>query len=462
MAKVSKVFVCSECKHENRRWLGMCPRCNAFGTLEETVPQEEATKAASAGLKSAGAVTPATPARRIGELNKAPIKRTPTGIGELDRVLGGGFVDAEVVLFAGAPGGGKSTLSLDVANRFAEQGHTVLYSSGEESEQQIALRAKRMGIDNENIHIVHETHLETVLGHVEAVKPAFMVVDSLQTLASTEIPGSIGSISQSKEAAHALTKLAKSQGVSMLLINQIIKSGEFAGSEAVQHIVDCSLMLESDRETPLKFLRATKNRFGDTAEVGVFQHSETGLEEVSDPSGIFLEESDGVEHTGTSCTFMSEGVRQIPVEVQALVSKTTLPTPRKQFNGVHYNRGQIVCAILDKFCNTKLFEKDVFISTLSGLKVDDPQSDLSIAASVLSSTKEKAYPEKTVFIGELGLTGQVRGGFMIENKIKEAERLGFEHVVIPELALKRLPKKKFSIKISTIKTVKDLPSFLKN
>ena len=442
--------------------MGKCPRCQAFNTLEQTESVETTTKAASAGLKSAGAVKPVKAAMKLSDLDKKPIHRTATGIGELDRVLGGGFVDAEVVLFAGHPGAGKSTLSLDIADRFAQKGKRVLYSSGEESEQQIGLRAKRMGVTNDLIHIINETNLETLLGHVDEIEPEFIIVDSLQTLASTEIPGSIGSVSQSKEAAHALTKLAKSRGISMVLINQIIKSGEFAGSEAVQHIVDCSLILESDSDTPLKFLRANKNRFGDTSEVGVFQHTERGLEEVSDPAGIFLEENDGEEHIGTSCSFISEGVRQIPVEVQALVSKSTLPTPRKQFNGVNYNRGQIVCAILDKFCNTKLFEKDVFISTLSGVKVNDPQTDLSIAASVLSSAREKNYGQKTVFIGELGLTGQVRGSFMVENKIREAERLGFERVIIPAAAKKNLSSRKFSIRIEYIKSVKELPQFLRS
>lgn len=244
----------------------------------------------------------------------------------------------------------------------------------------------------------------------------------------------------------------------MLLINQIIKSGEFAGSEQVQHIVDCSLMIESDKDTPLKFLRSSKNRFGDTTEVGIFIHSETGLDEVSDPTGILLDD----EHSdvyGSSYSLSSEGVRQIPIEVQALVTRSTLPTPRKQFNGINYQRGQIVCAILDKYNRADFFDKDVFVSTVSGVSVNDPIADLAVAAALLSSKTEQKFPSGTVFVGELSLTGYVRGGFMMENKIKEAERLGFSCIVIPETAKKHI-KGKFSIKVKTISHIKELNKFL--
>lgn len=460
MAKTSTVFVCSNCSNEIGRWMGKCPKCGEFGTLVEQTKAEGVQSVANAGLKSAGPIAPTKRAVTLSELSDKPINRTPTGIEELDRVLGGGFVDAEVVLFAGHPGAGKSTLSLDIAARFAGMGKRVLYSSGEESEQQIALRAKRMGIANDLIRITNETNLETLMGHIDAEEPELLIVDSLQTLASVTIPGATGSVSQSKEAAHVLTRTAKTRGIIMVLINQIIKSGEFAGSEQVQHIVDCSLIFESDSDTPLKFLRATKNRFGDISEVGVFQHSETGLEEVSDPSGVLIDE-ENQNANGTACSFMSEGLRQIPLEVQALVSRSTLPTPRKQFSGVNFQRGQIVCAILDKFCNTKLYEKDVFLSTVSGLKVNDPQSDLAVAASILSSTKEKAFQKRAAFVGELSLTGFVRGSFMIENKIREAERLGFDMIVIPKAALKNLSKKKHSIEVVGISSVKELADLLR-
>lgn len=461
MAKINNTYTCSECAKEIGRFLPACPACGQLGTLvKSSVSATAVTTAAQAGLKSSGAVRPSKKASTISQLNSKPIKRVPTGIGELDRVLGGGFVEAAVVLFAGHPGAGKSTLCLAMADKFAGMGKTVLYSSGEESEQQIGLRAKRMGVTNDNIKIINETNLETLLGHIEDEKPDFVVVDSLQILASSEISGGVGSVAQSKEAAHTLTRLAKSEGITMVLISQIVKSGDFSGSEAIQHVVDAAIIFESDTDSPLKFLRATKNRFGDITEVGVFQHAENGLEEVSDPGGIFLE-SDGSEGlSGTSCSFISEGVRQIPVEIQALVTDSSLSNPRRQFNGVNQMRGQIVCAILDKFCKAGLSEQDVFASTVSGVRVNDPLADLSIAASILSSLKNKPFSGKVAFIGELGLTGQVRGSFMIENKIREAERLGFEKVVIPAAAFKNLKYKSRKIKVESISSVKDLLGFL--
>jgi DNA repair protein RadA/Sms len=461
LKKSSTIYICSNCGKEHRTWVALCSQCGEVDTLKESAPKEQAAEVARAGLKSTGAITPQKRAATIQELTSKPIVRTPTGIGELDRVLGGGFVAAEVVLFAGAPGAGKSTLSLEIARRFADMQKPVLYSSGEESEQQIGLRAKRMGVSNPLIRIINETSLESLLGYIEQEKPAVLIVDSLQTLASSEIAGSVGSVSQSKEAAHALTRLAKQQGIIMVLVNQIVKSGEFAGSEAIQHIVDAGLVLESDGESPLKFLRATKNRFGETTEVGVFQHTEDGLEEVSDPSGIFLDNQSDEALAGAACSFISEGVRQIPVEVQALVTPSSLTNPRKQFAGVNFQRAQIVCAILDKFCNAHLYENDVFLNTVSGVRVQDPTADLAIAASVLSSLKEKPVDSRTTFIGELSLTGQVRGSFMLSHKIKEAERLGFTTVVVPQSALGKLHLPKgTAIAVKGISSVKELPRIL--
>lgn len=459
MAKITTTtYKCSNCEATYNRWLGKCPQCNEFSTIVE-LPQSASASTTQAGLKSAGAMKPKNAASSLSEIGNNPVKRTPTGIGELDRVLGGGLVDAEVVLFAGAPGSGKSTLSLKLAENYANMGKNVLYSSGEESKGQIALRAKRMGVNNELIKITNETSLEVLLGHIEDVQPELLIVDSLQTLASSEIPGSVGSISQSKEAANVLTRIAKDRGIAMILVNQILKSGDFAGSEGVLHIVDCGLMLESDSESPLKFLRALKNRFGALEEVGVFQHSESGLEEVKDPGAIFLDTGEGTEVQGAACGFISEGIRQIPVEVQALAVTSKLTNPRKQFNGVNYNRTQIVCAILDKHCKTNTADNDVFVSTVAGVKVVDPLADLAIAAALLSTLTSKPVSKKTVFAGELSLTGTVRGTYMIESKIREAERLGFDRIIIPASAKGQI-RGRYSIEVASIANVKDLSSFL--
>lgn len=455
MAK--STFVCSNCGAQYRNWVGKCHQCGQFETVEEVTQASEATK--TVGLKTSGAQRPAKAAATLSEIGVNPISRTETGIGELDRVLGGGIVDAEVILFAGAPGAGKSTLCMALANNYALMGKKVLYSSGEESNQQIALRARRMGVTTENIRITNETSLEVLLGHIEDIKPELVIVDSLQTLASEAVPGSVGSISQSKEAANTLTRLAKTQGISMMLINQVLKSGDFAGSESVLHIVDCGLMLESDSESPLKFLRAMKNRFGTLDEIGCFVHAENGLEEVADPGAIFLDTGEGDKVQGAACGFISEGIRQFPIEVQALAVKSTLANPRKQFNGVNFQRGQIVCAILDKYCDAQSYNNDVFVSTVAGAKANDPLADLATAAALLSSVKNKSISKKTAFVGELSLTGTVRGTYMIESKIREAERLGFESIVIPASALSQV-KGRYAIKIETIASVKELSGYL--
>lgn len=467
MAKSNEIYVCSECEGKHNSFQKSCDTCGAkFTLVPKTVDPStllssgnntNATKSNS-GLKTSGAVTPTKNARTIKELKSTPIKRTATGISELDRVLGGGFVDAEVVLFSASPGSGKSTLSLRVAEKYASMNKKVLYSSGEESEHQIALRAKRMSISNDNIYITNETNLEVLLGHIEEIKPEFIIVDSLQTIASSDVSGSIGSISQSKEAANVLTRIAKTQNITMILINQVNKEGDFAGSEAVQHIVDATMMLESSDDSPLKFLRALKNRFGDTSEVGVFQHEATGLEEVLDPSGIFTEDNNNTNLPGSTCCMMTEGVRSIPVEVQALVTKSSASFPRRQFNGVDYNRAQIICAVVDKHSKAKIAAEDVYLTTLSGVKIKDPQADLAIAAALISSKTGSIVnrDSKVAFIGELGLTGFIRGGYMIENKIKEAERLGFNEIVIPKKKLDKSKLRDSKIVIHEISHVNEL------
>lgn len=447
-------YACSNCGNEFNRFLIKCPKCSKMGTIEE----QESQEIKNTGLKSSAPIRPKTRASTIKELKNKPIKRTTTNISELDRVLGGGFVDSEVVLFSGKAGSGKSTLSLTIAENLAKQGLKVLYSSGEESEQQIGLRAKRLNIDNDNILIINETNLETVLGHVEEENPDLLIVDSLQTIASSSIDGGVGSIQQSKEAAHTLTRLAKTKNIKMILVSQLIKSGETAGSTQINHVVDCILNLESDSDSPLKFLRSEKNRFGATDEVGVFQHTDKGLEEVRDPSSIFLEREEE-ELTGSAKTFISEGIRQIPIEVQALATSSNLPQPRKQFNGINYNRGQIVCAILDKFTKAKLYENDVFVSTVSGIKISDPQADLAIAAAIYSSLKGYIIPNDIAFIGELGLTGNVRSNFLINSKIKEAERMGFSKIILPANSKKHIYNKS-NLKFHYISKIQQLPKIL--
>lgn len=460
MAKAKNQWKCSNCGRVQSQWSGKCSSCGEYNTFEEVGISPEGAALESAGLKSGTAIKPSQRARTLSELSAVKVERTPSGIGELDRVLGGGFVTGEVVLLAASPGAGKSTLSLRLAEIFGKLGHSVLYSSGEESESQIKLRADRMGITEENIRIIHETNLETLIGHMDDTEPKFMVVDSLQTLASSSITSGVGSITQSKEAAHTLTRLAKTRGITMVLINQVTKGDggdpTFAGSNQIAHIVDCVLYIESDRDSPLKFMRATKNRFGDATEVGIFQHSETGLEEVSDPSGVLMDSGDPLP--GEATGFISEGIRQIPVEVQALVTESSLTNPRKQFSSVDNARGQIICAILDKFTEARLYDSDVFVSTTAGVRVKDPLADLAIAAAIIGSYKDKKSKGRTIFIGEMTLTGRIKGS-MISTKLKEAERLGFDRAVIPSSARGQIPGG-MAMKVTTIDSITELPKLV--
>lgn len=460
MAKPKVQWKCSSCGHIQAQWSGKCGSCKQFGTLEEVGIGADGSAPESSGLKSGGAIKPTQKARTLSELKSVVVERTPSGIGELDRVLGGGFVTGEVVLLAASPGAGKSTLSLRLAEIFGKKGHSVLYSSGEESESQIKLRADRMGITEDNIRIIHETNLETLIGHMDENEPKFMVVDSLQTLASSSVTGGVGSITQSKEAAHTLTRLAKTRGITMVLINQVTKGDggdpSFAGSNQIAHIVDCVLYIESDRDSPLKFMRATKNRFGDATEVGIFQHSETGLEEVADPSGVLMDSGEPLP--GEATGFISEGIRQIPVEVQALVTASSLTNPRKQFSSVDSARGQIICAILDKFTEARLYDSDVFVSTTAGVRVKDPLADLAVAAAIIGSYKDKKAKGRTIFIGEMTLTGRIKGS-MLSTKLREAERLGFDRAVVPSSAKGQIPKN-LTMKVVTIDSITELPKLI--
>jgi DNA repair protein RadA/Sms len=426
MAKNETVWVCTtpNCGQEYAKYIVRCHKCDEFSTIVERTVGASVEKA---GLKSGSAIAPASPAKPLPEWGANSVKRIPSGIGELDRVLSGGFVEGQVILLGGEPGAGKSTLCLQIAAAAARTGHKVLYSSGEESEAQIKLRADRLQIDDRNILVTHETVLESLLGQIEESEPTFMIVDSLQAIASLQLEGGSGGISQSVEAASTLTRVAKSKKIVAILINQVLKSGDPAGSKQIQHAVDTIMMFESDHDSPLKFLRAHKNRFGDASEVGIFQHAETGLEEVGDPSGVLLDSGERVP--GEAVGFISQGIRQIPVEIQSLIATSTLNNPRKQFSTVDNGRGQIICAILDKFAGANLAISDVFVSTVAGLRVNDPLCDLAVAASLLSAEKGVQSSSPTAFIGEMSLTGKVRGS-MIEQRVKEASRLGFERVVI--------------------------------
>lgn len=447
-------YECSECGKRYSKYVGVCSGCGEFSSLQEAEPDGENMR----GHLNKGVEAVSRPSKRLSDLDEDDETRIATGINELDRVLGGGFVDSEVALIGGEPGAGKSTLSMRLSEAFAEKDMRTLYISGEESARQIKLRADRMGVDNDLISVVHTTSLEEALGHIESERPEFFIVDSLQAMVSSNLSSQQGSIQQSTRAAHDLQNIAKELGLRAFLVNQVNKSGEFAGSEAIQHLVDVLLFLESREDTPLKYLRARKNRFGSTDEVGIFQHGPEGLEEVFDPSGILLDNKDDALAPGTAYGIISEGIRQVPVEVQALVAQSSLPSPRRQFNGVQHNRGQIVCAILEKHCNLRLSEDDVFASTMFGVNLHDPQSDLATAAAIICSKNDVDSSKRTVFVGELSLTGQVRGVHQIQNKINEAERSGFDRIIVPSSSKNKVESN--GIELDFVGNVKGLVKIL--
>ena len=398
-----------------------------------------ASEGASVGVKT-GAAKPPTPARPLSSVSSSRPERIPTGIEEFDRVIGGGFIKGMTCLLGAPPGTGKSSLLSHVSKDMCKYG-TVLYVSGEESEEQVYDRAARLNSVDDNILIAHENDLSVILGHLESVRPSFFVLDSLQMVASPESKSQMGSVAQSREATIALNNACKDLGITAVFVNQFTKAGELAGSEQAKHATDCVLVLSSDKSTPLKFLSADKNRFGDTGEVGIFRHTEHAFEGVSDPSGVFMED-DGGALPGTGVSFMAAGMRMIPVEVQALINDGGKQSrPVRQFSGVPFDRGQIVCAVLDKFCKAGLSDREVFLSTVSGVRVPQTETlcDLSVAAAVLSSLRGKTDGKRRAYIGELALTGRIQGIHMVDRRVREALRLGFDEVVVPAVAARSLP-----------------------
>lgn len=450
------MYKCNDCSYSKNKLFFQCPVCKSRNIDEF----DEKSIKATPGLKAKSSLsTLPKKGQKIQEsvLNKK--ERLQTGIKELDRVLGGGFIDKEVVLFAAAPGTGKSTLSMQISGKIAEKGKNVMYFSGEETEEQVAERAKRLNIDSPNISIVHSSNLDEILSSIAHYKPDFFIVDSIQMVATESIAGSMGSISQSKEAANSLTNMAKNIGSIAVLISQVNKGEEFAGSMFVQHVVDCLLFFEGSKDTPLKFLRTFKNRYGSTDEVGIFQHGEAGLEEVIDPSGVFLNKDED-EAIGSSLTVITEGKRAIIAEIQALTVASSSSRPRQQINNLDYNRAILVSAVLDKYLKKGISSQDVFISTSNGIKVYDTTSDLSIAASLISSLENKPLSESTVFIGEISLSGFIRGNNTIIQKVKEAERLGIKNIIIPNGFKDKI--KKSNSRILEVKTIKELDYIIRN
>lgn len=417
-------FSCQECGYNSLKWMGKCPGCGAWNTLVE-----ERVEVEKKGVRAHPRWEKNRP-RPITEIKFQTDIRVKTGIKEFDRILGGGIVAGSLVLVGGEPGIGKSTILLQVSNALSVSGKTVLYVSGEESVQQSKLRAERLGASSPGLFLVSETNLDLILEYIKEVQPSLVIIDSIQTVFHPEITSSPGSVSQVRECAAQLLVAAKSGGFSIFLVGHVTKTGAIAGPRVLEHMVDTVLYFEGDRHHSYRILRAVKNRFGSTDEIGIFQMSEGGLKEVKNPSEIFLSERES-GLTGSVVVPCMEGKRPILVEVQALISQSGLAIPRRRATGVDLNRVIMLMAVLERRAGIRLADKDVFINVVGGVKVVEPGVDLGVLLAVASNVKNRPIDPETVVIGEVGLGGEVRAVRQIEQRLKEAAKLGFERAIIP-------------------------------
>ena len=425
MAKTRTVFFCTSCGNETPKWQGRCPSCGAWNTLEEHIEKSSAvgkTKSTPIGI--------GRKPQKLSEVSSGREIRFSTGMSELNRVLGGGAVEGSLVLVGGAPGIGKSTLLLQICNSLCVE-RTVLYVSGEESESQLKLRAVRLGVSPESLYILSETRLSDIMEAVEELKPDVLIVDSIQTLYNEENESSPGSVSPVKDCTMTMMQLSKSRGITVFVVGHINKDGAIAGPKVLEHMVDCVLYFEGDSNTSYRLLRAAKNRFGSTNEIGVFEMLDTGLAEVSNPSQMLLAgRPEGAPGTCVACVM--EGTRPILAEVQALIAKTTFNVPRRTADGFEFNRAALLLAVAEKRGGMKLNVFDAYINVIGGLRLDEPGADLPVILAVASSYRDIPIANDLAAIGEVGLTGEIRTVSNMNQRLQEVARLGFKKCVIPK------------------------------
>lgn len=431
MAKAKTVFYCTACGNETPKWQGRCPSCGAWNTITEHIE-----KPVSAGKAKSAPVGMSREPKRLRDVDGDSELRFSTGIGELNRVLGGGAVAGSLVLVGGAPGIGKSTLLLQICNQLCLE-RRVLYISGEESERQLRLRAQRLHVDPEELFVLSETRLSDILETTEAMKPDILIVDSIQTLYNEENDSSPGSISQVKDCTMALMQLSKSEGITVFVVGHINKDGAIAGPKVLEHMVDCVLYFEGDPNSSYRLLRAAKNRFGSTNEIGVFEMADSGLVEVPNPSQMLLEgRPEGASGTCVACVM--EGTRPVLAEVQALVTKTTFNVPRRAADGFDFNRAVLLMAVAEKRGGMKLSAFDAYLNVIGGLQLDEPGADLPVVLAVASSYRDQPIADDLVAIGEVGLTGEIRSVSHTGQRLAEAARLGFKKAIIPKISSEKL------------------------
>jgi len=431
MTKAKTHFVCQSCGYQAPKWLGRCPGCQEWNTfVEERVIEEKAPERDLLGFEAGAVPTPLT------EIVAEEKGRIQIGIGEFDRVLGGGIVFGSVILVGGDPGIGKSTLLLQVMNRLASMGRKVLYVSGEESLQQTRMRAERLGISSEHLFVVSETSLEKILQDVQTLRPSTVVVDSIQTIYSSDLPSTPGSITQVREASSRLLYLAKHLSIPIFLVGHVTKEGFIAGPKVLEHMVDTVLYIEGEATHAFRILRAVKNRFGSTNEIGVFEMKDSGLVEVVSPSEFFLSERTQPA-SGSVVVPSMEGSRPILIELQALVVPTSFGVPRRTAEGIDANRVSLLVAVMEKRLGVHLSNQDIFLNIAGGMRVEEPAADLGVIAAIASNFRDKVMDPEMVVFGEVGLGGEVRGVSQSEARTKEAARLGFKRCLLPKQNLEK-------------------------
>lgn len=422
MAKVKSKYVCQSCGYETAGYLGKCPECGSWGTfVEETdIPVIKDVQ-----------IPDNCPPMKLNEIEMNSEIRMSTNISEFDRVLGSGIVQGSLILIAGDPGIGKSTILLQTSGELCKNNKKVLYVSAEESAGQIKLRAERLGVKSDNLYIYPQTNLELIKKHIEEMKPDLVIVDSIQAVYTSAIQSSAGSVSQIRECCNTLMQIAKTQNISIIVIGHVTKEGNIAGPKVLEHMVDTVIQFEGDKYKSYRILRSIKNRFGNTSEVGIFEMGSKGLTEVINPSELFLKEYNQTQTPGSTIIVTSEGTRPLLVEIQALVGTTPYPAPRRVANGVDTGRVLQILAVLEKRIGLNLSKQDVYVNVIGGIDVNEPAADLGIALAIVTCVRDVVFDSHTAIVGEIGLSGEIRAVNHIERRITEAQKLGFKRIIIP-------------------------------
>ncbi len=426
MAKVKTKWVCQNCGYETLKYIGKCPDCGNWGTLVEEVEIKNTSSV------SQSVVIDDSPVCLINEIEITESIKIPTGFEELDRVLGGGLVQGSLVLLAGDPGIGKSTLILQTAGNVCRQDKKLLYVCAEESGSQVKLRAQRLNVNSDKLYVYSQTNLEAVINQIDVIKPEILVIDSIQSVYTSNITSSAGSVSQIRECTNLLMDIAKNKGITVIVIGHVTKDGNIAGPKVLEHMVDTVIYFEGDKYKSQRLLRSIKNRFGSTNEIGVFNMVESGLEEVTNPSELFMKERTDSATPGSVIIAANEGTRALLVEVQALVGKTSYPSPRRVSTGVEYNRLLQIIAVLEKRIGLQLSSHDVYVNVIGGIEIDEPAADLGIALAIATCFRDVVVSSDCVIIGEISLSGEIRNVSNIEKRIYEAQKLGFKKAIVPK------------------------------